>query len=369
MSEEKVTVEINDAPATSSKPEFTIDEAKESGLHTAEIEAGKKMGLFKESAKEPKAEEKEEVKADPKEEEKRKAENSDIRELVDKDLEPEDEAEAVKDFKPNEKALYWKFKKEKRSRQRLEAEVKDLRDKQSSGDKTQAVVEELRREIAALKAVKKAEDVEEEGTAEDDLDRPLTKRELMQLEQKRAEEYRQAQNEQQKRMEATRQRLDEESDKARTRYDDFDRVMELSAEVIKKADEFFPNGNPHRKKAEAVYKRLKYAMENPDQFSDDYGPADIAYELGELHPRFKSQSAPDSASSSGKQEPGLTPDQMERLKRNASRPPASASVSGGAGRRVVSEDDITPDMAVGYSMKEFSKLSPKTKARLLGAPN
>jgi hypothetical protein len=369
-----VTIEISEPAVASSKPQITIDEAKESGLSAAEVADAKRFGMVSDSTDE----EKPESKATPTTEgentqtpatEQRKPENTDIRELVDQELDPEKEADAVKDFKPNEKALYWKFKKEKRQRQRLEEENKSLREKQANSQKTDAVVEELRRKIAALEAGKKVEGGEDvEAEDDEDLDRPLTKRELMELARKQNEENQRIRDEQQQKITATRQKLEKFEEVARERYEDFDRVMELSAELVKQGDTLLPAGHPLRKKAELAVKRLKFALENPDQFSDEYGVADIAYELGELHPRFKSSNAPDPAAPNGKQEPGLSPEQMERLKKNASRPPVSASVTGGAGRRVVSEDDITPAMAENLTQKQWEKLSDKTKARLLGAP-
>jgi hypothetical protein len=132
----------------------------------------------------------------------------------------------------------------------------------------------------------------------------------------------------------------------RSKYNKFDDIVKIAEEVIKT--------DATGVKLEVFQKALLNKNIDEDQL------ADIVVDIARFSPKFKEL---------GK---AVSPDEQEKVDRaikNSKKKISSASVGSSGGSRAVSESDLTPEDAVKMSKEQWSKLSKKTKDRLLGRPS
>jgi hypothetical protein len=188
-------------------------------------------------------------------------------------------------------------------------------------------------------------EVDENGNAIDPADKPLTMRQLQELEQKRNEEFQKEEHEKRVRANAVISAQKDQEEYARASFEDFDGTAKKAAEVMQNIDTMFSEKWKQDKVVRLV-RELQIAAANADKLGvDDYNAAVIAYEIGQMHPDF-AKSTGDVPIRETLKDPkvngGLTPDNtMKRIEENTQRRASSASISGGGGRRTISSDDVS----------------------------
>jgi len=334
MGEEALDLELPEE--TTPAPLPTEAELKEGGFSKDEIEKAKKLGKVAEEKKEPEPKKEEPEKKKPEEEPKKAAEKKEEAEPED---EPEKDEKEIEKFNANEKALYHKAKEQKRLKQ-LANEERDIAERKVIDLK--AKLEENERRWAEYNKETKIER-DEEGNVIDPDDKPLTRKEWLKIQ----EEEQGKRSESEKLMAERRQAITiswaRQEENAKLEYDDFDQTVGLAKEVMEKANSMFEG-----KRLKQVQMKIREFIESAaqaDKFGlSDYNPADMAYDLGKLHPDYgkpkkKAENTSDKTDRNGNG--GLTPEEMERIEKNANRRGSSASLPGGGGRRIVSAEDIT----------------------------
>jgi len=357
------TVEV---PAEAQKTEVaktpTRDELKAQGWSAKELEAAEKRGMLP-KAEEKKAEEPKktetpnaEGKIEAKPEEK-KPEPEKKSTLPDFTFQtPEQEKAFLDAFGPGtpQRAMYFRMKNERQSRQRIERELEAER-------KARADLE------SRLMALERGRRPEDEPEGEDPEDRPLTVKELKALQEKEKAEFEAKQKEQHERVARVTEAQKTQEEYARNIYPDFDDTVKRAAEVMQNLEELLPEKWQQAKVVKLI-RELQYAAANADQLDlDDYHAAMIAYEIGRLHPQYGKthgeQPKETGTSKDPKANGGLTPEQMRRIEENTQRRVSSASVPGGGGRRSVSVDDVTlADLnRMSYKDREAFKVKYRDK--------
>lgn len=299
-------------------------------LSAEEVQMGKDFGMFEDEAETPEVkdndsevvESAEEVK--PVEEAKTKVE--DVKAENDDDVSPEKETELIKNFNANEKKLYWERKKERIKRQEAQRE-KEL---------TAIQLSAARREIELLKTGTKesVENSNEEApVVDEDDERIMTVGEFKRMQKAKADE---AQKETAKAQEIIK-RVELQEVEAKAKYEDYDAVTLLAAEMIKQ---------------DKAYARvLAEAANDPD-----INVAEVAYKIGRLHPKY------------GKAvEPVKKPENktIDRAIKNSEKRVSTAAVSGGGGKSALTEAELTVEDVSKMSAVEYGKLSKETRDRIL----
>lgn len=339
MSEQKAVVEIEEssnevAPVQTNSATMTEAEASTSGLSADEIVAGKKHGLItddkpaKKTGEAEGADEEEEAGEEGTSEETEEVEEKDPKDAADEDLDPEEEQELVKNYNDNEKSLYWKAKKERLKRQNA----------QSENEHTKIKLAAAQREIDLLKRGSKKDeaDGEDENTeGEDDDARVMTVGEF----KKMLADQKKEQGKQNAEVQATIVRLEKQEAEFKADHPDFDEVMDLAKELMDKRPSY--------------RKMLLAAGADPNEDA-----AEVAYSIGQLNPRYKK-------GGSAKESNADTKTKVDKAIKNADKRTSSAAVTGGGTKRIVSEDDLTVEEAAALSATQYSKLSRKTRDRLL----
>lgn len=315
-----------------SKP--TREVLKERGWTKDELDAAEKRGMVaKEEVKEEKKEPVQEVvepKEEPKAEEKVEEEVQEKKPTGLPDFTfktPEQEKAWADAFGPGtpQRGLYFRMKSERRERQKIEAE-RDLLARE---------VKELRaRTNPAVKSSESEGDMEsllsDETAGEED--KPLTLRQLKEMEAKKAKEEQEMTARQVRLTEIHR----EQEEYARTVYKDFDDAVVRAREVMQNLDEVVPE-KWRQSKVLKLMKDLQVAAREADKLGpDDYNAAHIAYEIAQYHPDHGKPKAEKPEKANG----GHTPEAMKRIEQNTQRRASSASVASGSGSRTVSVDEI-----------------------------
>jgi hypothetical protein len=176
-------------------------------------------------------------------------------------------------------------------------------------------------------------------------------------------------------------RTHEEQEKiVRDVYPDFDDALKLAKEL---ATDLEAIEDPVKQKwARKLMKDFHNAALNADKLGeDDLTAAELAYEIGRLHPRYgKSRQAeaindgtlnakPEISPNNGTGGQKHTPEQMKRLEANTQRRASSASIPGSGGRRTVSPEDVTASDFIAMSPEKraaFKEKYPEQMARLRG---
>ena len=320
-------------PQAAKAPE--VAQLKANGWSDAEIEAAQKRGMLPKEEKPKPVEAVKPIEPVKAEEKPKPAGN-----LPDLKFTPEEEAEVSRLFGKGHplRAFYFRAKNERHARQAMEARARELEAKLEVFEKAAKPVEEV---------------------AEADDDRPLTKKELLSLlaEQARAgEQQREAQTDRAAKIQTA---TAEQEEYAKTVYSDYDQTVELAKDVLANFESMFPA--KVQAKVRQLIKDLQVKAFNADQFGiEDYTAADIAYEIGKLHPNYGKAEEPKKG--------GLSPEQMKRVVANTQRVAPSAAVPSGGVKRVISADDVTPETLNAMTYKEraaFRQKYPEQYARLV----
>jgi len=239
---------------------------------------------------------------------------------------PELEHEALKDKSAADKAMYWKWKKDKVKRQDAE------RNYQHEAIKRKALEQELER----LKAPPQEEVLE--GT-----DEVATKKDLLAIEQRRRAEEEKKTAEQQRAQEISA-RLNRLESEARKADDKFDAIMEMAKEVIDR--------DPH-----GIY-GTKLTMLAAEPEGDVVG---YLKTIARMHENYDSVRRPSPVKKDGAQDN----EKINRAISNAQKRSSSAAVGSGGGGGALSEAEMSVADAANLSEAQFAKLSPATRERLL----
>ncbi len=270
-----------------------------------------------------------------------------------------DEKNLVKKYDANGQALYWKWKHDKKERQTAQAE-RDLASIKAKNLENQ--LKEINGGYEVSKSqIKKVKDLlagpADEITVEalqsilaepkkvDDDNRPLTKKDLVSLQ----EEKNKTTEDAQKKQEFLNTRIKEADEIAKTKFDDYDNATELVKEVLEGKVALPKYIDPKKLSADLV------AMLTDEKIEYDE-IADWLMDTAKLNPKFGKKTE-----TTGKKE---TKENIERILDNASKQKSSASLGGGNGRRFVSEDDLSLEDAGKLTPEAYGKLSPKTRDRL-----
>ena len=300
----------------------SVEEVKDE-FSAEEISMGKELGMFEEE----KAEEVKEVADDDKVVESNTEDlgKEEVKAETEEEIAPEAEEAIVKNFNANEKKLYWERKKERTKRQEAQRE-KEL---------TAIQLAAAKREIELLKTStpKSVEESEEETPVDEDDERIMTVGEFKRMQKARAEEAEKSNAQAQEII----KRVEVQEVEAKAKYADYDEVTKLAAEVIK---------------TNKAYARvLQQAASDPNE-----NVAEVAYHLGKLHPKYGKTVEPVKKTENN---------QINRAIKNSEKRVTSAAVSGGGGKSVIGEADLSVEDVARMSNVEYAKLSKETRDRIL----
>jgi hypothetical protein len=367
-----VEIEINDAPVSVEETKPTLEEAKESGLSAAELEAAKKHGLLAEGEKDADDKRKEGTDEEGDRADKpgvddagASGERKDAPRKYEVEDDPVKEQELLGKFNTNEKALYWTMKKDRLKRQEAEA----LRDHEAIKNKaSEQRIADLQKQIDNLTKLamgsKKSGDADEDplglGEGDEDkngADKPLTRNDLEVIEKEKEEAAQKAEQERQEKAQQLKVRLDALEADAKARIPEFDAAINAAEDVLKNVDTLFKEP-----RVNAMVKRKIQVALAETVSGGDLAP-DLMVEIGKLHPKY--QEYADPGKKNGDKDGSLTPEQIRRMEENSRRRGSSASVAGGGGKRVVSLDDLTVEDAARMPSSQFRKLPREVRERLL----
>jgi len=341
---EKVEENVIELPVKeeNSKPEpekVTEESLAEGGFSEKEIAMAKDTGVIakdkdeesKEEEKDQKAQESEKEEESDNKPEKKDDKSEDDSKADDTEKSFEEEKKLVEGFNKNEKALFFKQKRERRKRQATEELNRMLNVKMAAKDKV----------IEALKANKpKDEDTfEDEGDIDKSIDEKdddiVTRGDLKKRDDKAKADKVEA--------ETIEKRIVQQEKDARLEYDDFDEVMVLAREVMENDDtDFFA----HSFTQAAIDPKKNAAL--------------IAYKIGKQHPDYGVRKVTNKEIKDNKES-----DKTKRIVNNASKKSSSAALGGGGGSRKVSESDLSVEDMADVSDAQWAKLKPATRERLM----
>ncbi len=269
----------------------------------------------------------------------------------------------LKSYSSNEKALYWKWKHDKKERQNSQRDVEllTIREKSLKGelekirnnenisnsklkkinDLLQGNSEEIT--IEALQLILKSD-----GVQPDNKDRPVTVKDLEELKEKTNFEN----EEKLSRQKYFSERIASAEEYAKNSLDNYEAMTNLAKEVLEGAvelPEVIDSKNLSAKFVEAINNK-----EVPIEKLVKY-----VVDIAKLNPKFgetKSQS-------SIKKE---TNENIDRILKNSSKQQTSAAVSSNnSGRRLVSYDDLTIDDAAKLTPDQWKQVPERVRRRLL----
>lgn len=371
--ENKTEVIEVSTPETITEPSApSRTELKEKGWTAAELDSAEKRGMIQKQEKkeEPKAQVKADAKEEPKAEEGKdtKAEVKEERRspssLPDFTItDPAKEKVFLDTFGPGtpQRAMYFRMKNERQSRQAAESRVREL---------------EARIESLQAKPEKKME-VDEEGNEIDPDDKPMTPKMYREMLQREAEERAKQDRELNERAHRVTSAIKDQEEYVRSIYPDFDEKVKLAAEVMQNLDSLIPEKWRQGEAIELI-KQLHARSRNAHEYEiDSLTPAMIAYKIGEFHPNKGKPTNGTKAENHNdgnldrpdtKANGSLTPEQMKRIEQNTQRRASSASIPGSGGKRTISVDDVELKdlnaMSASERMK-FKASHPERYAKLL----
>lgn len=221
---------------------------------------------------------------------------------------------------------------------------------------------------------KKSPDVDADGNPlPDPDDQPLTPKRLKEIEQQKQDEARKRNEEQTLRAQSLKLSLASLENEAKARYEDFDKVMELTTDILKNGPKLFAGDQKKLTRANRLIGEFFDLASSADKARDgEYNAADAGYEIGLLHPNYRpngGRSEEKPAEKKAEAEPSENARKMDggaldKAAENANRR-SSASVAGNGTKVPISEDEITPEMVRKMSVDQFRKLKPETRERLL----
>jgi len=337
MSEEAentATIEVS-APESVQESKPTREALKEAGFSKEELDLAEKHGKVEVVTKpeEKKAEAVEEVKTEPVLDERRKNTWPDM-----KDLTPEQLESLTKVFPVGspQRGLVDRLKTERRMRQ----------EERSKNQQYETRIKELEARVTPP-----SKEVDEAGNEIDPLDKPLTRRELQQMEEDARAQREKQQSEMSEKQARIADVLEEQEQYAMDAFPDFKRSIELATEIKQRGLALITDPTA-QKLARKLFRDLQHAGMHADELTeDDLNAAEITQEIAKLHPSYgkKAANGDTAESHDGSSKPdtqangGLrfTPEAMKRMEANTQRRASSASIPGSGGRRTVSADDVT----------------------------
>lgn len=348
--EKETTVEVIDKPeAPAPIPTPTRDELAKQGWTPEEMTRAEEKGLLPKADAKPEAPVKEEEKSTaPVKPEVKVEPQAKPSSLPDFTMTPDQEKVFMQTFGDGTapRAMYFRMKNERRARQTAEAKAK-----------------ELEAQLAQAKAAPPPE------VDPDDEDRPLTLKQLRELQQQELKqlEARETQNTERTAIVSSAQLEQEEY--ARSLYTDFDDTVTRAKDVMQNLDTLVPEKWKQAKVVKLI-RDLQITAANADKLGlDDYNAAMIAYEIGQLHPEHgKALTKTGPTNGSPKADGGLTPEKMRKLEEQNQRRASSASIGGGGGKRVISVDEVDLAVLNGMSLEKrmkFRDQHPEKYAKLM----
>lgn len=367
MSEKKVEgIEIPEPETPVEKESIAVTEEamREQGMSDAEIELARKNGMIAEKEQSKKNPESEQVKEPEDEEEDSEEEGQDSEDEKDKqtfDVEDFDTFEKIHDLYQNDvkafynlprhvknlyhnsKGIYKRYKEEEEARKEIEGKVELDKVKASTAEKKIQRIKERLSNPENLTIEDLQEILGQDAALSEESDKPLTRKDLEELENKKNQEE-SAKFNQQKELQRRILRSEEYAksnikDLTDGKYEDIGEVVDLAQEVARSKTRYMDMINE------------AFLDEN---FSEDQ-VVDVILDIARLNPKW------------GKKEPagknGET--DVDRMVRNSKKKKTSAAISGGKGSRVVSFDDLTPEDASNLNEKQWMSLPREVRKRIL----
>jgi hypothetical protein len=326
----------------------TRQELKEKGWSKSEMDAAEKRGMIGkpegEEKKEPEAK-KTEVIPEKKEEPIDRRSGQALPEFTFKT--PEQEKAWLDAFGPGteQRAMYFRMKNERLSRQKAEQE----RDRMAL---------ELQMQKDSKLKLEDQPETDENGNVIDPEEKPLTMRQLREMQKAEQDALNKQQEDLRNRSTKVSEAFKIQEDYAKSILPDFDDTVRLAAELVQ--DTAMIPEAWKQKKVLKLIKDLQITAATADQYDiDDYNSSMIAYEIGQLHPKYGQKADPPNGTKKvdPKANGSLTPEQMKRIEENTQRRTSSASLPGSSnGRRTVSIDELT--------IKDVLNMTPEARYKL-----
>jgi hypothetical protein len=310
------------------------------GLLPEEVKLAEEHGLITEE-KEEDGEHKEQSESETTEVARTEEEKEEVEDKKPSFEEVEQNESLSEKYNPNEKALYWKWKNDKRKRQALQKELDDIK----SSSELQTVKElAAAKKIQRISSVLNSDDLTvekiqsiingQEVTVDDE---PITKSDLERLEQERELENSKRIKEQQE----FNERLLTIEKIGLAKYEDFN-------DIVKLADEVAANDNTCKEILSSAFQ---------DTETDEEKILDRIVTIAKLNPNWGKKDDSGATESASKD--------VDRVVKNSKKKISSAAITGGGSSSIVTEDTLTVEQAGRLSNSQWSKLSEKTKKRIL----
>jgi hypothetical protein len=286
-------------------------------------------------------------------------------------LTPEQEKVFLDTFGPGtpHRAMYFRAKNERFARQRVE--------KERDAEKKAREAAEAR--IKVLEAGKPTQELDEEGNPIDPDDKPLTLKQLRELQKAEAEAIEKKNSELNDHAAIVAEAQQTQEDFMKAEHPDFDDAIKLTKDLIQNLDSLVTE---EWEKEEIIthIRAMQVAAAQADKIDLNRNhAARIAYRLATYHPKYGQKAEPkpngDASDKDGKSEDPkkanggrLTPEQMKRIEENNQRRASSASVSGGGGKRTITAEDVdlTTLNKMSYAERQrFREKHPTEYAKLL----
>lgn len=325
--------------------EDVVEETPEIDL--SELSAPERAMAEKHGIKETKKEENGELKIN----------NSDAKEgVVEEKKEPvveqlptfediENDEKHLEKYNANEKALYWKWKNDKRKRQDAQKKADELQARieletvkdRASAIKLKKISDALRSPDGEITVEQLTRIIEGDSETREDDRQPLTRADLDKIETEKKQKL----EEQDRQSKEQKERLAIAENIGKTKYKNFDDLVNLAKEVVLED------------KTGTYQEILNLALSDPN--FDEEKLIDRVVTIAKLSSKYGKESA-----SAEKKE------KVEKVIDNSKKKVSSASIGSSGGRRTIAEDDLTVEDGARLSADQWIKLSPQTRKRLLG---
>lgn len=317
------------------------------GLTDGELELAKSHGLVKEEKKfEEKPKEsvvvedgEHQEQSEPKTEEDSEK-KEEVRPATFEDV--ENDENRLKEYSPNEKALYWKWKADKKKRQQAQRDFDELKAQYELQGVKDSVAE---RKLNLVREALQGEDltVEKLNAILGDTvhkDEVLTKSEFnrLQLEQETKKQEAQKLNQRQA------ERLQVAENIGKSKYENFDEIVTLANEVVAS-----DKTGTYRGVLDASFS---------DKEVDEEDLVERVVTIARLNPKFGKKK--DSVSAENAQ----PETNVDRAIKNSKKKISSAAVAR-SGKRVVAHDELTADDAAKMTTKQWMELPDRVRERIL----
>lgn len=365
-----------------------VAELREAGFREEEIKAAKKHGLVKPEGDKKNEDETEKAKKEKESAEllkkqeaekaaKEKEQPPDISALLVQLDKVEDERQVHEILnkmgidKAKDHDFYMEARQNRRKRQTAQAE----RDRALLELKfQQQKAAELEKRISDLEKGDPKKKSDEDDFVVDELtgekkEKPLTRSDLEKMASEQEEAAKKDYEKKSERARVVMTAVNAQENEAKERYQDFDNVIDaFTTDILKNInalDKIFPDDPKTQRKVRTLARQAMMAASNADQIPEgELNAADISYEIGTLHPKFKAGGTPEA----GKNGVEADPEKVKKALEESNKSRSSAGLSGGSARRSVSVQDLTVEDVLKLSQSEFARLRkehPKVVEKLL----